>query len=314
MPGNVAVVIVAGPTASGKSALALDLAGAFGGTVINADALQIYRDLRLLSARPSPDAEARVPHRLFGILDAAERGSAANWRALAVDEVAAAAQTGALPILVGGTGLYLRAFAEGLAPVPDIPEAKRQEAAALYKRLGGIGFRALLAERDGEAAARLAPGDRHRLQRAWEVVAATGEPLAAWQQRHKSRAAYRICTILLMPPRERLYAACDARFAAMIAAGGLAEASALAARNLPPDLPAMKAVGIPELLRHLRGQISLPEAVTAAQRATRHYAKRQTTWFRHQITPHVVLEAQYSPALLPRVHDFIGEFLRRDPR
>jgi tRNA dimethylallyltransferase len=306
---NGPVLIIAGPTASGKSALALELATGLGGTVINADALQVYRDLRILTARPDEAAEARVPHRLYGTFDAAERGSAGRWRELAEAEIAAAQAVGRLAIVVGGTGLYLRILREGLAPVPDIPSEIRDEAVSRYRVLGGAAFRAELARFDREAAERLPPADRHRLIRAWEVVRATGVSLRDWQRRGQPIAARRFATILLMPQREALYAACNARLAGMIAGGGLEEAAALMARRLPPTLPAMKAVGLPELMRHLRGEMPLADAVAAAQQATRRYAKRQTTWFRHQMAADLIFAEQFSESLLRRSRHFIDDFL-----
>lgn len=308
------VIVIAGPTASGKSGLALELAARFGGTIINADSMQIYRDLRILTARPDPAAaETRVPHRLYGFLDAAERGSAARWRVLALSAIEDAIAAGRVPFIVGGTGLYLRALLQGLAAVPDIPAMLREEAAALYRELGGEAFRDRLAELDPEVPARLPAGDRQRLMRAWEVVRATGRPLAEWQRATAKDAPYRFGTILLIPSREALYAACDARFAAMVAMGALGEAAALAARKLPPDLPAMKAVGVPELIAHLRGEWSLPEAVAIAQRATRRYAKRQLTWFRHQMTADLVIAEPISGEILHRCSDFIEAFLLTGP-
>ena len=303
------VIIVAGPTASGKSALALELAAARGGTIINADSQQIYRDLMILSARPDPAAMARVPHRLYGFLDAAERGSVALWRERALIEIAAARAAMRVPFLVGGTGLYLRALARGLAPVPAIPASVRAEAAELYDELGGAEFRERLAALDPDAATRLPPGDRQRLLRAWEVVRATGQPLGEWQRGAPATAPLRFATILIMPPREALYAACDRRFEQMIAKGALDEAAALVARGLPADLPAMKAVGVPELMRHLRGEIPLPEAVAEAQRATRRYAKRQMTWFRHQIVADLVFGEQFSAIMLKQANELIDRFL-----
>jgi tRNA dimethylallyltransferase len=307
------VLIIAGPTASGKSALALELAELCGGAIINADSLQIYRDLRILTAQPDQRAQARVPHRLYGFLDAGERGSAARWRALALDEIAGAAKAGRLPILVGGTGLYLRAVKEGLAPVPDIPAEIRQEAIELHRAVGGIAFRERLARLDPAAAQRLFPGDKQRLVRAFEVVRATGVTIGTWQQQIKSEPAYRFGTILLSPPRDRLYAACNARLIQMIEAGALAEAAALASRRLDPSLPAMKAVGLPELLFYLQGDVPLDAAIAAAQRATRRYAKRQMTWFRHQMTPDLVLGAQFSESLLRCSRHFIDRFLLTHP-
>ena len=303
------VILIAGPTASGKSVLALELAAALDGTIINADALQIYRDLRILSARPEEAAMARVPHRLYGYLDAAERGSAGRWRALALDEIAASHHAGRLPIVVGGTGLYLRALQHGLTAIPAIPAAIREEAAQLYRTLGGATFRERLAALDPVAAARLPPGDRQRLMRAWEVVRATGRPIGEWHSGTAAASPYRFASVLLAPPREALYAACNARFLGMIAQGALDEAAALAARGLDPTLPAMKAVGVPELLRHVRGEIARDDAVAAAQQATRRYAKRQMTWFRHQMAPDLVLGAQLSESLLRCSRHFIDRFL-----
>jgi tRNA dimethylallyltransferase len=305
-----AVIIIAGPTASGKSALGLALAVIYGGTIVNADALQTYRDLKILTARPGAAEEARAPHRLYGYLDAAVRGSAASWREAALAEVAAAQAAASLPIVVGGTGLYLRALMQGLAPVPDIPPQTRDEAVALHRSLGGVGFRERLAALDPVSAARLPPGDRTRLIRAYQVVRATGIPIGEWQQRRAAAPPpHRFAAILLTPPREALYAACDARLAAMIAAGGLDEARALLARDLDPDLPAMKAVGVPELCRHLRGEIALSDAVAAAQTATRRYAKRQMTWFRHQFDAGLTCVEQYSESLVCRSRHFVDRFL-----
>ncbi|HJU19166.1 MAG TPA: tRNA (adenosine(37)-N6)-dimethylallyltransferase MiaA [Stellaceae bacterium] len=302
-------MIVSGPTASGKSALALALAEAFQGTIVNADSLQTYRDLAILTARPDRAALARAPHRLYGYRDAAERGSAAAWRRLAQDEIAAATGSGRLPIVVGGTGLYLRALTEGLAPVPDIPEEIRREAVALHRALGGARFRERLAMLDPEAARRLPAGDTQRLVRAFEVVRATGRPIAAWQCRPHEPAPYRFATIRLMPPRDQLYAACDRRFAAMVAAGALAEAAALRARNLDPGLPAMKAIGLPELFAHLDGRLPLAAALAAGQQATRHYAKRQITWLRHQSAADLVLTEPFSAEALACSQRFIKGFL-----
>jgi tRNA dimethylallyltransferase len=303
------VVIIAGPTASGKSALAVGLAERFGGTVINADALQVYRELPILTAWPEAAAMARVPHLLYGWLDAAERGSAGWWREAALGEIAASHRAGRLPIVVGGTGLYLRALREGLAAIPPVPPQIRAEAAALYEELGGELFRSALARLDPETAALLPEGDRQRLTRAFEVVRATGIPIGAWRRQKPEKAPYRFASILLMPPREALYAACDTRFLRMIEAGALAEAAALAVRELASDLPAMKAVGVPELLRHLRGEISLGEAVALATRETRRYVKRQTTWFRHQMAADLCLNEQYSESLLRCSYHFVDQFL-----
>jgi len=288
------VVLVAGPTAGGKSALALDLAERFGGVVINADAMQVYREMRVLTARPDPAEEARAPHRLYGFLPAAEICSAARWRALAVAEIAAAQAAGELAILVGGTGLYLKALTDGLSPVPPIPEATRAAVRARIESIGAEAFHAEFAAHDPVMAARLRPSDRQRLSRAAEVLEATGVSLAEWQGRATAEEGFRFFTVLLAPPRDALYAACDARFRKMVDAGALDEARAMRRLALDPALPATRAVGLRELIRHLEGEISLDEAIGLAQVATRQYAKRQMTWFRNQLQDPTVLSEQYS--------------------
>jgi len=304
------LILIGGPTASGKSALALAIAEEFAGTVINADSMQIYRDLAILTARPGPADEARAPHRLYGLLDAADPCSAARWRDLAEGEIAAAEARGSLAVVVGGTGLYLRALVDGLADIPPVPAATRAEARRLHQRLGGAGFRACLAARDPAGAARLAAGDTQRLLRAYEVIVATGRPLGDWQQDQVAGPRRtNVATLVLMPPRPSLYAACEGRFAAMVAAGALEEVRALLARRLDPALPAMKAVGVPELARHLAGAIPLDEAIRFGQQATRRYAKRQVTWFRHQMPEAKVIVAQFSESLLEEIFSFIRQFL-----
>lgn len=279
-----AVIVIGGPTAGGKSALALVLAEAFDGVVINADSMQVYAELDILTARPSPEDQIRAPHRLYGVLPATERCSAARWRALALAEIDAARTAGRLPVVVGGTGLYLRALLEGLAEVPTIPEDVRQAARTEHDRLGGPAFHAALAHRDPDSA-RLKPGDSQRLIRAWEVLTATGRPLSAWQRAAPASApppGLRFLPVAVLPPRPALYAACDGRFQSMVERGALAEARALDALGLAADRPALKALGVPELCRHLHGDMALADAVALAQQSTRRYAKRQVTWFRHQ--------------------------------
>jgi tRNA dimethylallyltransferase len=217
--------------------------------------------------------------------------------------------SGTLPIVVGGTGLYLRALQHGLARVPPVGAEDRAAVKRLYDELGGAAFREQLKALDSVSAARLPANDRQRLRRAFEVVRATGRPLHEWQTAAESAPPYRFAVVLLMPPRRPLYAACDTRFRAMIEGGGVIEAAALAARHLDPDLPAMKAVGVPELLRHLRGEIALDAAIAEAQRATRRYAKRQMTWFRHQLQPDITVGEQLSESLTLRIRHFIDRFL-----
>jgi tRNA dimethylallyltransferase len=271
------LVVIAGPTASGKTALALDMAEARQGTLINADASQVYADLLILSARPGPQETARAPHRLFGTIDGAESCSAGQWAALAREAIAEAWAAGRLPILVGGTGLYLKTLLDGIADVPAIPAEVREAVRALESPA----LRAALEAEDTSMAARLHPNDRQRTARALEVRRATGRSLADWQQQAAGglRAEVSLEVHLRLPPREALYAACDARFDSMMEAGALAEVERLAARHLPPALPVMKALGVPPLLAHLAGRLLLEEAVAAAKLETRRYAKRQLTWF-----------------------------------
>lgn len=291
-PAAAPVIIVAGPTASGKSALGLALAERFNGTVINADSMQVYRDLRVLTARPTDAEMQRVPHRLYGVLDGAVHGTAALWRGLALEAVAGTVAAGRVPILLGGTGLYLRGLLEGLVDIPAIPPAVRDEARARLERLGPEGLHRDLAAIDPDTAARLMPGDSQRLVRAWEVARGTGRGLAAWQAESAAPPLPNpVFRLLLRPPRPALYARIDRRFEAMLAAGALDEAAAVRARtDLPADAPMRKAHGLPELIRYLDGTMSLEEAVRAGQLNTRHYAKRQTTWFRHQFQPDLVVE------------------------
>jgi tRNA dimethylallyltransferase len=282
LTGGVAVLY--GPTASGKSDLAVALAERLDGVVINADSLQVYAELEILTARPDAAAAARAAHRLFGVLPAAQACSAAWWRDAALAEIGKAHAAGKFPILVGGTGLYLKTLIEGLSPVPTADPEARAKATALYDELGGDAFRSTLANRDPTIAARLKSGDRQRLIRAWEVVEATGTPLSAWQALPKEPGhALDFGLIGLMPPRDILYARIDARFDAMLEHGALSEAARFDALGLPPALPANKALGLPELRRHLKGEIDLAEATRLARQMSRNYAKRQVTWFRHQM-------------------------------
>ena len=276
--------LIAGPTASGKSALSLRLAAATGAEIVNADSMQLYRGLRVLTAAPSPAEEAQAPHHLFGTVDPADGWSVGRWLRAATEILAEIAGRGRPAVVVGGTGLYFRALTKGLAEAPTIPPQARRDAEADYAQLGEQAFRARLAEVDPAAAARIAANDRQRLVRAWEVYAATGTSLSRWQAAGEPALpadAWR--AVALEPPRELVYARCDARLETMVREGALAEVEALMARRLDPALPAMKAVGVRELAAHLRGEASLAEALGAAQRETRRYAKRQLTWMRGQM-------------------------------
>ena len=278
------LALIAGPTASGKSDLAIKLAQhARAAVVINADSAQVYADLAVLSARPDQAAMQGVPHRLFGAWDGAHSCSAADWAAAARAEIDAAHTSGALPILVGGTGLYIRTLLDGIAPIPPIDPAIR----AAVRAMPVSEAWAALSREDPERAARLAPADTTRVARALEVVRSTGQPLAAWQAAREGGIGHAVtlsaCT--LMPDRAWLYDRCDRRFAAMWHSGAIDEVRALTARRLDPDLPVMRAIGVREITAFLAGEIDAETAIAAGQQATRNYAKRQYTWLRHQTPP-----------------------------
>jgi tRNA dimethylallyltransferase len=276
-------LIVAGPTASGKSALALAIAQRVGGTIINTDSMQVYRELRVLTARPTPDEEALVPHRLYGIRPAARAGSVAWWREAALAAMDEARAAGRLPILTGGSGMYFAALTGGLAEIPDPGPEARAEARRLLADQGPAALHARLAEVDPATAARLKPEDSQRIARAWEVWRGTGLGLAAWQDRRSAPAPWRFSAILLDPPRDVLRAAIATRFDAMIRQGAVDEVRALLALDLDPALPAMRAHGVPELSAYLRGTLSLQEAGHRTELVTGQYTKRQATWFRHHV-------------------------------
>lgn len=290
------ILLIAGPTASGKSNAALQIAENSGGEIVGADSMQIYRDLRILTARPSAEEEARAPHHLVGCVDAADGWSVGRWAEAAKQAIDAIRAKGKVALVVGGTGLYFRALTHGLAAMPRVPDAARQAAELRFHNEGEAGFRAALRSYDPKAEARIAPGDRQRLVRAMAVYTATGKPLSRWQEDTQPLLpADSWHGVILEPPRDELYARCDARLAAMVEAGALDEVKALLDRGLPPEQPVMKAVGVREFSDHLQGRTSLDEALTLAQQATRNYAKRQMTWFRNQ-TPDWERVAANGPA------------------
>jgi tRNA dimethylallyltransferase len=294
--------LIAGPTASGKSALALALAEKLGGVVINADSMQVYRDLRIITARPSPEEEARVPHRLYGHVDAAVNYSTGQWLRDVEPVLAEVAAQGRVPILIGGTGLYFKALTSGLAAVPPIPADIHAD---VRGRLASEGVAPLYGEllaRDPVTARRLMPNDRSRVSRALEVVLATGRSLSEWHAHglppliESTRAA----KVFITCERAELVRRIETRFAAMLAAGALEEVRALAARRLDPTLPAMKAHGVPWLIRHLAGEITREEAAAGGVMDTRRYAKRQVTWFRNQMKDWPSAKAEEGVAAIER--------------
>ncbi len=278
-------LLIMGPTASGKSALALALAERVGGEIVNADSMQVYRDFRVLTARPTPEEERRAPHHLYGHVDAAENYSTGRWLADALAAIEAIRNHGRTPILVGGTGLYFKALTQGLADIPAADPEVRAALRARAEREGPAALHAELSARDPIAAARLEPNDAPRILRALEVLDTTGESISTLQANTKpALAADEWAGIALTPPREALYASINARFETMLEAGALEEVRALAARTLDPALPAMKAHGAPALMAHLRGELSLEAAAEIAKRDTRRYAKRQFTWIANQMS------------------------------
>ncbi|TVQ83437.1 MAG: tRNA (adenosine(37)-N6)-dimethylallyltransferase MiaA [Micavibrio sp.] len=294
-----AVYIVAGPTAGGKSALALALAERQDGIVINADSVQIYDGLPCLTAQPSEEEKSHAPHRLYGLLPPAESCTAARWAALALAEIRAALDAGKTPILAGGTGFYIEALADGLSPVPDVPGDIRAKTRDIFAQKGLQDFAAALAARDPDIAGRIDMNNPQRLMRAFEVLEATGKSLAAWQDLPregglKARADLDVVTILLLPPRDVLYARCNARFEKMLEAGALEEvrdlAAAIESGDVPEDAPLTRALGFDELRLFLDGKLSREEAVSQAQQKTRNYAKRQMTWFKNRMPDAVTVD------------------------
>ena len=277
-------ILIAGATASGKSALALALAEKFNGCIINADSMQVYDTLNVLTARPSKEDLRRAPHRLYGHVPVAAPYSVGQWQAEALATIDEAQEKGQRPILVGGTGLYFKSLIEGLADIPDILDNVRD---GLRARLDSDGLAALYAELqtvDGVLAERLPPTDAQRILRGLEVFEATGEPLSQWQKQVQKPPLTDYCGILLMPDRDWLYARCNARYEVMMAAGAQQEVEELWALNLPPDANGLKALGVGQIMAYLQGEIDAETATAQAQQATRRYAKRQMTWFRNQMS------------------------------
>lgn len=278
-------ILIAGPTASGKSELALKFAREHGGVVINADSQQIFRDWQILTARPSPADMAEIPHRLYGHVALDQSYSTGHWLREVIVELEACRVAGQRPIIAGGTGLYFKALTAGLAPIPPTPPDVRAAAEALLEEIGLTGLVARLRERDPATATAIDLANPMRVLRAWEVLETTGTGFAAWQARTAppTLPLDQCMALVVAPERETLYAACDARFDQMLAQGALAEAATVKAMNLPPAAPGLKALGAPELFAHLDGEFTLQEAAARAKTATRHYAKRQLTWMRNQM-------------------------------
>ena len=300
-------ILIAGPTASGKSAAALELAETLNGVVINADSKQVYRDLRVLSARPSAEEEARVPHALYGFVPSADAYSAGRWLEDVGGAVSDAEAQGKTPIITGGTGLYFKAVLEGLSPVPDIPEAVRAHWRETAGETSAEALHAMLQDRDPETAGQLRPSDPQRIVRALEVLDATGRSLAQWQKEAGAPVLREAETerFFITRPREELYARINARFDAMLSSGAVEEVEALAAQKLDPDLPIMRAHGVKPLMGLLSGCFTQEEAIERIKTDTRRYAKRQETWAKSNMISWNRIEKKESESFASNIFSFI---------
>jgi tRNA dimethylallyltransferase len=314
--GTRRVILIAGPTASGKSAVAMALAQRLGGVVVNADSMQVYRDLRVLSARPGADDEARAPHALYGFVDAGEAFSTGKWLEAVAAELDRAAAASQVAIVTGGTGLYFRGLEQGLSPMPAIPDEIRARWRARLEAAGPAALHADLARIDPEMARRLTPGDGQRLVRAREVLEATGRSLLDWQREAQGEGLLgdaRVARFVLALDRDALYGRCDLRFDRMIADGAIAEVDALRRRGLDPRLPAMKALGVPQLAGYLEGRSSLEEASAIVKTWTRRYAKRQLTWFRSNMISWNEVYAHDSERMMAQIFPILDDMRLTTP-
>jgi len=304
---QISALLIAGPTAGGKSAVAMALADKIGGTIINADSMQVYRELRLLTARPSAEDEAAIPHRLYGFIPVVQAYSVGQWLEGVAREIEAVRCEQRIPIITGGTGLYFKALLEGLAPVPDIPDFVRHRWRAEAKRLGASDLHGILVARDPEMADRLRPEDTQRIVRALEVIEATGRSLSEWQDMPAKPVldAGGAGKIVIAPEREILYGRIDARVDRMMDQGALQEVAALMDLKLDPGLPAMRALGVEALLAHLAGEIEKEQAISGFKTETRRYAKRQMTWLRGNMMSWQWIEMKESESFLPRILSFV---------
>ncbi len=303
---GISYIMIAGPTASGKSQLALDLAGKIDGEIINADSMQLYADLSVLTARPTQADLDAAPHHLYGVIDAAHRASVAEWLRLAAEAMARVIQRGKMPIIIGGTGMYLDAAVKGIAPIPDVPVPVHNTCSDRFKEIGGASFRAELAAYDPVIAERLDDGDSQRLIRAMGVVVASGIPLSQWQAApHQGALAGTPLKLAMLPPRDIIYYRIDSRFDMMLKNGALDEVRALQVRDLDPSLPAMKALGVKPLADTLGGAMSLERAAYLSKRDSRHYAKRQMTWLRNNYNANYTLNEKLSESFYQKIFPFI---------
>ena len=301
-------IMIAGPTASGKSKLAIEMAQRINGVIINADSMQLYKDLSVVTARPSDADTALAPHRLYGVLDGNIRASVAMWLEMAATEMTQVWAAGKVPIVIGGTGMYLNAGLSGLASIPEVPRAIHDKVSALHADIGGAAFRQELAGLDAVTAERLFDGDTQRLIRAMGVVQATDRPISAWQQDpHQGAFEGEATTIKLLPDRDVLYQRINDRFDMMIQMGALDEVRTLIARNLDPELPVMKALGVRQLSEYLNGMVDKADAIYKAKLDSRHYAKRQMTWLRNNFNAQFEINKKHSESFF---EDFFNNLFK----
>jgi tRNA dimethylallyltransferase len=309
---KIKVLVIAGPTTSGKSDLAVAIAEQFGGVVINGDSMQLYDGLNIISAAPDKLLRKKVPHKLFGVRDPASPCSAGQWVELVQKEILNAQSSNLLPIIVGGTGMYLKALISGLVKLPPISEKIRRTLRNRLKVEGPAALHAELSQIDPVSANKLAVSDGQRVLRGLEVYLMTGKTLGQWQMDktgQNTTEGFTFKSLLISPPRKLLYQNCNSRFEKMIKCGVIEEVRALSKKNLSPNLPAMKALGVPEIILYLSGNLTLEETISRAQIATRRYVKRQETWFKHQFIADFVLKTEYNFNLNPKIFPFISKFL-----
>ena len=305
-------LVICGPTGSGKSRLAVNLAKKLNGVVINADSIQIYREIKILSGRPNLDDYREAPHRLYGIMSVNNTCTVGVWREMAFATIKECEFAGKLPIICGGTGLYIKFLLDKLSTIPKIPNSIKLEARLELERIGNEGFRELLSKSDPVSAAKIKTGDTNRLLRAWQVFKATAKPLPYWHERHKKQdAKHKFFKVLLMPNREVLYSDCDKRFLSFVNQGALEEAREINITSPSYESPALKTLGLSELIQYTKGELELSDAVERAQRATRRYVKRQITWFRHQLDEDFLIESLDDKERVFDCLDKIMNFLKR---
>lgn len=305
------LILIAGPTCSGKSSLAREIGIKFNGQIINADSMQTYADLNILTSRPSNMDLLSVPHKLYGYLDGSNRGNLASWHKKAVLEILNTSRKKALPIVVGGTGLYLNSLVHGISMVPEIRNEIKQYVKDFEIKNGLVSVYDNLKKIDSVSLEKINPNDRQRILRSYEVFLSTGKPLSFWQSKEKDRllSHYKIYNILFMPNRVELYKSCDSRFDNMIKCGVIEEVIALNEKKLDISLPIMNAIGVKELTGYLEQNTHLEEAITKAKQSTRNYAKRQITWFKNQFNSSTIVFEQFSESLGPKIFPEIHQFL-----